>query len=307
MTRARHARTSFIGRHWKALLILVIAIILVVIIAITKPFSGLMGAISNNQSSPKASGSVTLDGQKVAVYATQADAEANKLSVNAETKTLIIPENGRVSVNPSNILASSNGGYTLNLAGCGDQSLVVIKVTTGGNGNFLSQRLSKDLKDSYLALVVSNPNIEANGMTKTSGVPTGKVYFGDVAYETYGSGSEAHQAVAGKQSQFTIPTYMVENGLQLRAEHGNNTARIWVKVCMVGIRGIDTKGIRLNADSNWSGVIDISQFAGYQITLMLHAENGDVTSNGYSYVSFFVPAPIEEQQEEGPDEFGAFG
>jgi len=89
---------------------------------------------------------------------------------------------------------------------------------------------------------------------------------------------------------------MVQNGLQLRAEPNSSTTRIRVQVCMVDSKPCMITGVSLYESNNWSDTLDVSNFAGSQVTLMLHASNVNGLSNGFSYVSFFVPAPIQEEQ-----------
>jgi hypothetical protein len=171
----------------------------------------------------------------------------------------------------------------------------------GGDGSWLGQRLSEEIDTYYLALeVVNNNEADLVEMVSTDDVatqqvqssstlplPNGKVYFGEDSYQTYASESEAQQAAA--LQSLTIPTYMVQDGLQLRAEPNANTARIWVSICMVDGQIVQSVSSRLNQDSNWTGTLDVSEFAGHQVTLVMKAENNSALMNGYSYVSFKVP------------------
>lgn len=323
--RSTRRRKNFFQKHWKTLLILVVLAVLIVLIATTDVFGQLSNAISNisngtntdngksNVSSvPSDTRVATLDGKNLSIFESQEAAESSKISVEAGKKSLSFSTSEHVSVSAyiggrSVDILSNNGSdsYTLDLTNVADKSIVIIKVTVGGDGSIVSQRLgTADSKTHFVAFEVSNPNMSVEEAAQTSGIPNGKVYFADSVYQTYGSEIEAQQAVKGKQGQFTIPTYMVQDGLQLRAEPSENTARIRIKVCMVGIRGVSSNSICISQETNWAGTLDISGYAGYQMTLMLHAEDGWGINNGFSYVSFFVPEIIQEDPVEQDDEEG---
>lgn len=306
LATARRRRTSrhrsFIATHGVTILVTVIAVSLIFLIVVVKPFDRLFITNSQNQSAiTGTTGIVTLDNSQIGVFDTQSEAEANKTQVTAGIKSLTVSSSENVNVSasmngiPYRITSTSKNNYTLDLSNVGDGSTIVIRVAIGGDGTFIGQRLDGRIKTRYVAFCVSNPKLTQNQAAQDMGIPTGKIYFGEDSYLTYGSESEALSATYGKRNHLTIPLYMFENGLQLRAEPNENTARIWVKPCRVDNKRIGVYGVRLNADSNWSGTLDISQYAGSQLTLMLKFENSSGMTVGYSYVSFFVPTEPEEE------------
>jgi len=297
--------------HWKTLLVVIVAIMLIIVVASSGLFNQLSNAISGNNSNSTAANSTgdtrvaTLDGKSLNVFETQEAAASNKTVVEAGKKALNVPNAEHVYIstyvngNSANIVSSiDSNSYTLDLSNVPDNGTVVIKIETGGDGSALGKRLGiSHINTQFVALSVSNPTLNTEPeATAALGIPNGRIYFGEDVYQTYASEGEAQQAVRGQRSQFTIPTYMVENGLQLRAEPNEATARIRVQVCMVGTKPVSVTGALLNNSSNWSGTLNVSNYVGQQVTLMIHAENGMGLSNGYSYVSFFVPEPIQENQ-----------
>lgn len=308
----------FFRRHWKAITIVVVAIILIVVVtSLVKHFAG----GSSNPSTGAGNGSstaftgnsggengiVTVEGQSVGIFDTKDDAEANPITVTAGVKSMTVNgDNAQVSTNIGSINHVSGKDYELNLDGLADGTIATITVKTGGDGSFIGQRLGNDVETHYLTVNVSNPNATPAGTSggnastgtapnSTSSVPTGTVHFGDTTFQTYGSEAEAQSVVANDHNKFTIPTNMAKN-LVLTAEPSEGTARIWASVCMVD--DVDETGMesRMNADSNWSATFDLSKYAGHQVTIVLKAENGMALSNGYSYVSFFVPQfEVEEE------------
>lgn len=303
---------TFIKKHWKAIVIAVMAIILIIVVVnVIKHLSG-----ANSNVTAGTSGIATLDGSAVGVFDNQKDAEANKVTVDAGTKKLVVSGSGNIDASatvggfPASILTETKDGhYDVALDGLGDGTTVIVKMLVGGDGSWVGQRLSGDVDEYYLAITVSNPQQNQTQQTQgqttspsaqtaqTLGVPNGQVYLGEEAYQTYGSETEAQQAVASQQNAFTLPVYMVQNGLKVTAvPTTDDTARIWVKITMVDNEGVDRAGVCVNPENDWSDVLDVSEFAGHQVTLMLKAENGWAISSGFSYVSFYLPQ-FETQEE----------
>lgn len=289
---------NFIKKHWKAILIAVVAIVLIIVVVnVIKHFSG---ANNSNTVTAGTPGIVTLDGNSVGVFDNQSDAEANKVTVDAGVKNLDVSGSGNIDVTatvggfPIDVTNTKGSKYELNMDSLGDGSTVIVKVMVGGDGSLIGQRLGDDVETHYFAINVSNPNQEtgdtAAQTAQALGLPNGKIYIEEDTYQTYGSETEAQTAVANQQNAFTLPLYMVKDGLSLTAEPTtDDTARIMVKVCMMDDESVESAGTYVGPDGNWSGTLDVSKYAGHQITLMIKAENGWAISNGYSYVSFFLP------------------
>lgn len=291
---------GFLGRHLKAVLIVMVVIIAIIMIIKFKPFSGLNGG--SNNTVVGTTGIVTMDGNKIGVFDTQSEAESNKISADSGVRKLQVSGSGNVDVSanvggiPTGIISGKNGKYDMDLSGIGNGTTVVVTVSIGGDGSFFGRTLTTDVSKYYFAVNVIN-NEETVNTTQTLNAPNGTIKFGDDVYQTYGSEQEAQMAVLGQKNLYTLPTYMVKEGIQLHCEPGENTARIWVKPTMVDGESGSYNGVRLNQDSDWSGILYVSDFSGHQVTLMIKAENNTGLSNGYSYVSFFVPefeAPAEE-------------
>lgn len=276
----------FIKKYWKVLLVIgIIIILLIIICGVIKSFS---------KKNPGVSGVIRVDGAQVKVYPTKdiAAMETNKIiSLPKERK---ITANGFEKVEVTGRHLTQDGDkYILDLTGLRSGTNVILKIREGGDGSWTGILFKENVQTYYLAFSVqddpkNHPNT-TNSNNVSTATPTGTVYFDNTKYHTYASENEAQQAIADSSKSWTIPTNMVTNGLQLRAEPGENTTRIRVSVCLVDTEPIDGKQTLLNADNNWSSIIDISPFAGHQVTLMLHAEGPDGLSNGYSYVSFVVP------------------
>lgn len=307
--RRRRARRTgnWFTRHWKALLVALVAIILIVVLAVVKPFSGLSDLFggNNNQVAGQA-GVVTLDGNNVGVFDTQHEAELNKVTVNVGTSTLKISGNGERVANASvsgiptgALVKQSDGVYTLNTNGFGDGTTILVKILVGGDGSFIGQRLSGNVDTHFMAISVSNPQQPQTGdpaaqTAQTLGLPNGTVYIDGTAFQTYGSEWEAQQAVAGKQNQFTLPRSMVANGLPITVTpNTDDTARVYIRVTMVNAEDDNDLSVCANPQTNWMATLDVSKYGGQQITLMIKAENGWAIANGYSYISFFLPE-VEE-------------
>lgn len=317
--RRRRSRSRSFMQHLPAIICLVAIVGLIVWIIAFKPFDGLLSGNENDQSvlAPSTvtageTGTVTLDGSRIGVFDSQQDAETHKVTVNAEAKSMTISTTENVDVSVSvdgrsanNVLTKSGNGYTLDLEGFGHESVVVVKMSIGGDGSLLGKRFGNaGIETKYFALSINNPTVAQEQSITTLGVPTGVVYFDGSAYQTYGSEVEAHNAMVTERNRFTIPTYMVTNGIEVRAEPGENTARMQVRVCMVDSNDFDTRFVYLNSSTNWTGTLDVSQFAGHQIILMINSMNTTGISNGYSYVSIFVPEvfQFEETEENIEDE-----
>lgn len=289
----------FLKRHWKAVVIVIVAIALLVAgKSLIKHFtaSDTTGVTANSGGT---TGTVAIDGQAVSIFDSKDEAVANPITLDAGIKSMSITgSNAKVSTDIGSVSHTSGSDYELNLNGLADGTAVTLTVQTGGDGSFFGQRLGNEVETHYLVVNVSNPegSAPADGTANhVSGVPTGSVRFGDSSFKTYGSEAEAQAAIADQQSQFTIPTSMAKN-LVLTAEPSEGTARIWASVCMVD--GADETGLesRMNQDSNWTATFDLSKYAGHQVTIVLKAEDGMALSNGYSYVSFFVPS-FEAEEE----------
>ncbi|MBR1540940.1 MAG: hypothetical protein IJ629_07390 [Clostridia bacterium] len=317
MARRRRARRrGFFSRHWKALLVVVIAIILIVVILVVKPFAGISNQLTRNNPSAATAGQlgvITLEGNGIGVFDTESEAEANQVTVNAGKATLKVSGSGNIDVSasiggtPANILTTTNGNsYELNLDGLGDGTTILVKVMVGGDGSLIGQRLSENVDTHYFAVNVSNPNQQAqtgdpNTQTaQTLGIPNGTVYVDGSAFQTYGSESEAQQAIADQQNRFTLPTSMLTNGLPITVTpNTDDTARVFIQVCMVDGYDGGSFAVCANPETDWLANLDVSQFAGHQITLMIKAENGWAISTGYSYISFFLPEwPVQETETE---------
>ena len=277
--------------------ILITVAVIVVVVLLIVLFSKLLSNRNNNSlQAAGISGVVSLDGNAVGVFQEQAEAEANKVTVDAGIRTLSISGSGNIDVramfagNWIDILTQTKGNnYDLDLTGVGNASTIILRFMVGGDGSFTSQRLSGNVKTYYLALDVNNPNQNVE-TAKSLGVPNGKIYFGEDAFFTYGSESEAYQAAL--DNPIVIPTYMVHDGISIKAEPDEGTYRIHVTVSAPSRRD----GPMLWSANDFAGVIDVSEFAGQQITLMIHAENDLGFVHGFSYLSFSVPE-VETTEE----------
>lgn len=289
---------KFIKRHWKAILIAVVAIVLIIVV-INVAFSS---TNDNTTVTAGTAGIASLDGSAVGVFDNQSDAEANKVTVDAGVKILQVTSDEYVEVSatvggfPVGVTNTQEKTYEVDTSNLGDGSTVIVQILIGGDGSFVGRRLNNDVDTYYLAINVNNPNqTTADSAAQTAqalGLPNGKMYVGEDkdTFQTYGSESEAQQAVAGQQNNFTLPKGMVQNGLSFTVEPTtDDTARVMVKVCMMDGESVESIGKYVSPDSNWAGTLDVSNFAGHQITICIKAENGWAISNGYSYVSFFLP------------------
>lgn len=278
-------------KYLGSILIAIVAIVLIVLLIVF-----MVKLVSNSHANNQTVGTVgvvTLDGNSVGVFSSKEEAENNKFTVDAGMRSMKVSGFGNTSVHatvggiPANIVTNAKGStYDLDLNGIGNETTVMIQISVGGDGSLMGERLSGDVDKYFLAINVNNPDNVAD-TAKTLGLPNGKIFFGDDSYQTYGSETEAQQAVSN--NPLVLPTYVVENGIQLRAEPNENTARIQVKACMLDGDPINRDGPRLYSGNGWSDVLDVSEFSGHQVTLMIHSENDMGLSNGYSYVSFFVP------------------
>ena len=274
--------------------ILLIVVIVLFVLLIWGISATIKASRANAASVPGTTGVVSLDGNTISMFEDQAKAESNKTTADAGTHTLKVSGRSNVSIratasgNSANgIVAGSGNDYELDLNGLSDGTIVILTVAVGGDGSFLSERLSEEVKRYYVALEVNNPDVSAN-TASTLGVPSGKVYFGEASYLTYRSEEEAQKAV--EDAPLVLPTYMVADGIPVRAEPGENTYRIQVTICMLDGESFHLGGPFLWSENNWEGTLDVSACAGHQVTLMLHAENDMGFVNGYTYVSFYVPA-----------------
>ncbi len=130
----------------------------------------------------------------------------------------------------------------------------------------------------------------------TEDTPNGKVYFGGDSYMTYGSEKAAQKAVASEKNRWTIPLSLAKD-FTFKVEPTPETARVLVMISMVDDKSIERAGVYVSPDDSWTGKLDVSEFFGHQITLMIKAENQMALNNGYSYVSIFIPEePVPEKQ-----------
>lgn len=279
----------FFRRHWKKLLVVLIVIITVIFAIVL--ISNLVG---NRAQNTGISGMLEIDGKGVGVFEEKAEAESNTYTVEAKTSVLEIrsSESTNISVSksgfPFKVNQLKNEKYELDLTNLAHDSIITVKLEIGGDGTFVSRRLTNEVSTYYLCLKVDNPSSETEAKNDVPETPSGTVTFNGEAFKTYGSESAAQQAVQGQN--FVIPKGMANN-LVLTAEPTEGTARIWGWVCMAGGEDVydDGQQIRMNADSNWSAAFDVSAYSGKQIVICLKAEDGMGLNNGYSYVSFVIP------------------
>lgn len=289
----------FFRKHLKSVLIIIVAIALIVgaFFAVKYAYSKL-GNNTNSTvvgNSNGQSGMVTIDGHKVDVFDSEDEARANPVTADAGARVITVNgKNPKVRTNNGSVNELADGKYELHLD-LPNESTVMITVKTGGDGSFIGSRLSKDVEIRYLMITVNNPksvtpDVEngSNSSSDTSGVPTGKVSFAGSTFQTYGTEADAQAVVANKRDSFTIPTSMAKE-LTLTAEPSEGTARMLIYVCMVDTDDERSLEKRLNQDNNWTNSFDVSAYAGHQVTFCIKAEDSMGLSNGYSYVSFFVP------------------
>lgn len=277
----------FLKRHLAAIFVVILAIVAIVLLVTV------IGGIKNGGSKVNGTpGIVVFDGSKIGVFDTADEAMANPITdVKAETKSFSVnDDNSRVTADYQGYrldVPSSGGNYQVDLAGIPDQGIVVIKAEVGGDGSLFGQAVGVEVETHYFAVQVKNEGTN-DVQASTTVIPNGTIWFGEDKYQTYSSEEEAQAAVAA--SPLVIPTEMAKN-LVLKAEPANEkTARIYVKVCMVDDYGDPGMSVLLCEENGWTNTLDVSQYAGKQITLYLKAESGSAVVTSYSYVSFMVPA-----------------
>lgn len=290
----------FFRKHLKSVLIVVVAIALIVgffcLIKYVNKFGNNAANSTVVGNSNGESGVVAIDGYKVDVFDSEDEARANPVTTDVGIRSFTV--NGKkpkVKIDNGSVNELSDGKYELHLENLPNESTAMITVKTGGDGSFISDRLGKDVETRYLMLTVNNPisvipegETSSTGSANTSGVPTGKVSFAGSTFQTYGTEADAQAVVANKRDSFTIPTSMAKE-LTLTAEPSEGTARMLVYLCMVDEAAERSLEKRLNQDNNWTNSFDVSAYAGHQVTFCIKSEDSMGLSNGYSYVSFFVP------------------
>ena len=271
---------------WPIVLLICILIIAIIVIAV-KLVSLLLGTGSTPVVAGN-SGIVKMSGYDIGVFNTKDEAVSNVFTVDAGIHTISVRSSDRSDVeaqgnlfNLNIVTEDSKNNFSADLSGIGNNEIVVFKVYVGGDGSSVGKLLQEDIKVYYFAVQVinSNPNVTSS----PSGSPGGKIWFGEDSYQTYGSELEARNSAS-----VTLPSDLVQN-LPISAEPSGNTARIRIKICLVDGSDYDLTVALLSGENNWSGTLDLSDYEGHQLTLMIKAENGMAVVSSYTYVSFFVP------------------
>lgn len=280
---------EFFRKFWKIIVLLAFVILLIALVI--KGITTVQKFLTTQSSTtPGTSGIVTIDGNGVNLQDSQELAESYKVQIEAGTNELSVNTNN-VEVNASlnSIplqLKKEKKRILLDSTNIGNGSTIIFTIITGGDGSWVSQRVGPDIKHYYLAVQVNNPNSDQT--TTTDGIISGKVFFDESMFLTYSTEEAAQSAIEGKENTFTLPTKSLD-GIQIRAEPTEGTARIFVIPSMVDNTGIDGTSIRLDQYNNWTSTLNIKEFAGHQLTLMLKAEDGMAFTTSFQYVSFWVP------------------
>jgi hypothetical protein len=295
----------FLKRYWKVLVaVIIVIVVIIIIVAIVKGIS--------NSKVPGKTGIIKIDGKTIGVFEDKKEAQLNQFTLEAEKHELVVSGSKKtrvettVGIFPNNSLVTDGqkkNHYDMNLENIGDQTEVLLNIKIGGDGSFFGNMLDYDTDNYYLVVIVANNNPSNNDSnTSTDGssdssngnpatnapqfsTPTGKVFIEETSYNTY-----PDEKTSADNCQCTLPTYMLKDGLTFRAEHSEDTARIWATISMVDDEDCyRPNGIRMNADSNWTATLDISNINGHKVTIMLKYEDSKAICTKYEYITVILP------------------
>lgn len=247
-----------------------------------------------------------LDGQVIHVYENEDEALENPIESDNINRTLEINGKYKVSAGfhngvkiPSPFIMEVNDDntYTLEIEKLYVKTTLIITIYEETNNSKTYELLTgnKKGKHYYIAISVnptnSAPEDETPVSTKTKTIqkslippPSGKIFINDLLYVDYEDETKAKNAAKVQQ------LYISGTELSLKANPNEGTVRIYIKPYSVDDELLWKSSKLLHQDNEWTDTLDISEYSGHLLTLKVQAESNKTTNNGYTYISFYVPA-----------------
>ena len=247
--------------------------------------------------SKKPSATVKVSKQKVTIYQKEDEAANNaiedvpasvidKITIKAKKHVYLHSE-------PTvPITSKDNKNFTIDLTNQHNNQTILFTLEVGGDGSLVGKQLQNDdFEKYYLVIKVKNDKLpETETKFENTPIPTGEILIGDQKFQTYSSEDEASKSTIN--SQLTIPTELLENFTITCEKHSETTSRIWVKISMLdgSIKSeFNKKQVVLSNENDWTNTLNVKDYAGHQITLMIKAEDSFGITSSYQYISIKLP------------------
>ena len=299
---------DFLKRHWKSIIIAIMAIIIIIF-----SVKGISLLIEKKHEKTGIPGIVKVDDKKIKVFESYENAQLPKniIETDASAKTIKVKGNGYIKINSNPRLKiktlKESSKFSADLTQQKDNQIILFEVKIGGDGSLIGERLEmEEIEKYYFCLKVLNPNFETNEDEQesqpnteldenqtpidTNSTPTGEILISGEAFKTYSSEEEALNAL--NKSGLVIPTELMENFTITSEKHSENTSRMWVKICMLDNQasGFNKTSVVLSSENGWTNSLNVMDYAGHRITLMIKSEDSMGFNTNYSYFSIELPS-----------------